>query len=246
MRLQARDGLATWWAERMDELIFVYLSGARGVDTTLTLPIGFTGHAGNALNTPIGDTGHFYSINAHAKVAVTSSDIMTLAVVDKLVEMAETVDPMIQPIMVDGEKTWILLMHPYQATALRATSGSTWLAIETAATARMGHESNIFKNALGMYRGVVMHSHRNVVRFSDYGGSYNLPAARALFLGAQAGAIAFGKGGSEGRYSWVEELFDYDNQLGVAAGSILGVKKTMFNSAAFGVIACDTYAIAAT
>jgi hypothetical protein len=34
------------------------------------------------------------------------------------------------------------------------------------------------------------------------------------------------------------------NQLGVAAGSIFGVKKTIFNSKDFGVIALDTYAIA--
>jgi hypothetical protein len=39
-------------------------------------------------------------------------------------------------------------------------------------------------------------------------------------------------------------LFDYGNQLGVAAGSIFGVKKSVFNSKDFGVIALDTYAIA--
>lgn len=34
------------------------------------------------------------------------------------------------------------------------------------------------------------------------------------------------------------------NQLGVAAGSIFGVKKSVFNSKDFGVFACDTYAAA--
>lgn len=243
MRLRARRALSTWWAERMDELMFIYLSGARGVDSTLTLPIGFTSFAGNSLAAP--DSAHIIYAAGLAKATITTAAIMTLSEIDRLVEAAETVDPMIQPIMVDGEKKYILLIHPYQATDLRTnTATGQWLDIEKAATTKHGHESNIYKNSIGEYRGVVIHVHRNVVRFSDYGAGTNLPAARALFLGAQAGCIAFGKGGTEGRYNWQEELFDYGNQLGVAAGTIFGVKKTTFNSADFGVYALDTYAIA--
>ena len=65
-----------------------------------------------------------------------------------------------------------------------------------------------------------------------------------LNFGAQAGVIAFGKGGAEGRYSWQEELFDYGNQLGVGAGTVFGVNKTIYNGADFGLIALDTYAAA--
>jgi N4-gp56 family major capsid protein len=244
MRATAREALAAWWGERFDELLFVYMSGARGVDTTLTLPIGFTSFAGNALNVP--DAAHIQYANGLAKATITTADILTLGEIDKLVEKAETVDPMIQPIMVGGEKKYVLLIHPYQATDLRTnTATGQWQDIQKAAQSR-GDENPIFKNSLGEYRGVVIHSHRNVVRFSDYGASTILPAARALFLGAQAAAIAFGNGGGEtvARYSWKEELFDYGNQLGVAAGSIFGVKKSVFNSKDFGVIACDTYAIA--
>lgn len=243
-RKEGRDALATWWAERFDELIFVYLSGARGVDSTLTLPLTFTGFAGNALNAP--DSAHLQFANGLAKATITTADILTLGEIDRLVEKAETVDPMIQPIMIDGEKHYVLLVHPYQATDLRTnTSAGQWQDIQKAAGAR-GASNPIFKGSLGMYNNVIMHSHRNVVRFSDYGSGTNLPAARALFLGEQAGAIAFGNGGGDtvSRYSWVEELFDYKNKLGVSAGSIFGIKKSVFNSADFGVIACDTYAIA--
>ena len=242
VRAHAREGLATWWAERFDELLFVYLSGARGVDSTLTLPLAFTSFAGNSLSAP--DAAHIQYANGLAKATITSSDVMTLSEIDKLVEKAETVDPMIQPIMVDGEKTWVLLMHPYQATDLRTnTSTGQWLDIQKAAGSR-GKSNPIFSGALGIYNGVVLHVHRNVVRFSDYGSGTNLAAARALFLGAQAGAVAFGRGSDAGRYSWVEELFDFKNQLGVSAGSIFGIKKTVFNSKDFGVIALDTYAAA--
>ena len=242
VRAHAREGLSTWWAERMDELLFVYLSGARGVDTTLTLPVGFTSFAGNSLSAP--DASHIQYANGLVKATITSSDVLTLSEIDKLVEKAETVDPMIQPIMVDGEKTWVLIVHPYQATDLRTnTSTGQWLDIQKAANSR-GKSNPIFTGALGMYNGVVIHEHRNIVRFSDYGAGGTLAAARALFLGEQAGAIAFGRGSDSGRYSWVEELFDFKNQLGVSAGAIFGVKKTTFNSADFGVIALDTYAAA--
>ena len=244
MRASAREALATWWAERFDELLFVYLSGARGVDTTLTLPIGFTTFAGNALQAP--DAAHIQYADGLVKATITTAAKMDLAEIDGLVEKAETVDPMIQPIMIDGEKHYVLLMHPYQATDLRTnTNTGQWLDIQKAAN-RRGTSNPIFSGSLGMYNNVIMHSHRNVVRFSDYGAGVNLPAARALFLGQQAAALAFGNGGGNtvAQYSWKEDLFDYGNQLGVAAGSIFGVSKTVFNSKDFGVMALDTYAIA--
>ena len=44
--------------------------------------------------------------------------------------------------------------------------------------------------------------------------------------------------------NWVEELFDFKNQLGVSAGAIWGLKKTIFNSLDFGTIVVPTYAAA--
>jgi hypothetical protein len=44
------------------------------------------------------------------------------------------------------------------------------------------------------------------------------------------------------RYSWSEEMADHGNLGKVAAGVIIGFKKTRFNSKDFGVLAIDTYA----
>ena len=46
----------------------------------------------------------------------------------------------------------------------------------------------------------------------------------------------------ESNMSWVEEYFDYQNQLGVSAGMIYGIKKTVFNSADFAVLTVSSYA----
>ena len=67
---------------------------------------------------------------------------------------------------------------------------------------------------------------------------------RAVLCGAQAGVIAFGQDGGPGKMTWVEELFDYENQLGVSAGSIFGIKKTRYNGRDFGTIVISTRATA--
>jgi hypothetical protein len=54
--------------------------------------------------------------------------------------------------------------------------------------------------------------------------------------------LAFGRENGPDRFTWVEELFDYENELGVAAGSIFGLKKTQFNAQDFATITCSSYA----
>jgi hypothetical protein len=76
--------------------------------------------------------------------------------------------------------------------------------------------------------------------------------ARAVFCGAQAGMLAFGRdSGWPFRMKWTEELRDYENQLGVSAAMIFGMKKTTFKDEAnangidFGTITISSHAPAA-
>lgn len=242
MRKEGRDALAIWYAEDYDQQIMCYLAGARGVDTSFHVGTSWTGRASNSLQSP--DSDHIlYGGTASSKATISTSDDMALTILERLVAKAETADPMIQPFMIEGEKHFVLLMHTFQAYALRtSTSSNDWLEITKMAGSR-GNKNNLFLNALGNYGGVIMHKHRNVIRFSDYGASANLAAARALFLGAQAGMIAWGGGSAYGRYSWNEETDDRGNALAITAGTIYGCKKSRYNSADFGVIAVDTYAV---
>lgn len=239
MRKEGRDALSTWWAEEMDEEIMFYLAGARGDGTSAHQATNWTGRANNALTAP--DAGHLkYGGVATAKTDMTSADIISLQDVERMIVAAETVDPMIQPFMVNGNKKFVLLMHTLQAYQLRTgTSTNDWLEIHKATD--RGNNSPIYKNALGEYADVVLHKHRNVVTFSDYGVGTNLNAARALFMGAQAGIMAYGQGSGTGRYSWHEESDDRGNALAITAGTIFGIKKSEFNSKNFGVFALDTY-----
>lgn len=243
LRKEGRDALSVWWAEEMDEQIMVYLAGARGVNADFHQPTGWTGRANNAIQVP--SSGRIiYGGNATGPADMDNADGMTLGLVERLVAKAETTDPMIQPFSVNGEKKFVLLMHTFQAFAMRtSTTENDWMDITKAAAGATGEKATYYKNSLGEYADVILHKHRNVIRFSDYGagGPGTLPAARALFLGAQAGVIAYGQNSDTGRYNWHEESDDRGNALAITAGSIFGVKKIQYNSADFGLMAVDTY-----
>lgn len=244
LRKEGRDALAVWWGEDYDQQIMIYAAGKRGVDTSFHVSTSWTGRAANTL-TDVDSTHLIYGGDATAKAEVDSADVMSLEVVEKCISKAETTDPMIQPFMIGGEKKFVLLMHTWQQHSLRTnTSTGDWQDITKFADTR-GKGNKIYQNALGEYAGVIMHKHRNVIRFSDYGDDGAQTAARALFLGAQAVTIAWGgtvlEGGTKERFGWHEETDDRGNQLVITAGSIYGTKATIFNSLRFGMIACDTY-----
>ena len=64
--------------------------------------------------------------------------------------------------------------------------------IADASLAAEGRKNPIFMGGLGMINNTVLHKHRNVIRFSDYGSGSNVLAARALFMGRQAAVVAYG------------------------------------------------------
>lgn len=239
LRKVARDRLSGWFAMFYDENIAAYCSGARGVATDWLLPTTWTGRAGMSLDAP--DSDHQMFAGKKAKDTITSSDILTVTEIDRIVAHVSTLDPPMTPVMVDGKPHFIYLMHPWQKYDLRTnTNAGQWLDIVKAAEQR-GKDNPIFSGALGIYNDVVLHEHRKVVRFDDYGSGEDLPAARGLFFGSQMAAIAFGSPGEGLRYSWHEELEDRGNVLVVDVGSIVGTKKIRFSSKDFGVIAHDCY-----
>ena len=246
LRTISKNRASDYWARFNDEMMFIYLSGARGVNADFLFPTGWTGRAGNAIDAP--DSGHIlYGGDATSKATIDASDVMSRAVIERAqvkATMLQAQDPEaanMVPVNIEGEDRYVCVMSPFQEYSLRTTSGAEWLDIQKAAAAAEGRNNPIFKGGLGMINNVVLHSHRNAIRFADYGASTNLPAARALFLGRQAGVVAYGTSGGM-RYTWEEELKDYGNEPSVASGAIFGFKKTRFNGKDFGVISIDTYA----
>lgn len=246
IRKISRDRLSDYWAKFMDEMNFIYLSGARGINEDFIEELAWAGHAGNAIQAP--DAGHIvYGGDATSKATIDATDKMTKAVVEKVdvkASMMRATDPTttnILPVMINGEAHFVCLMSKYQEHDMRVADTAGWLDIQKAAAAAEGRNNPIFKGGLGMINNTVLHSHESTIRFSDYGAGANVAASRALFLGRQAGVVAYGS--SSGlRFSWEEDTADHGNEPQVTAGVILGCKKSRFNGKDFGVIAIDTAA----
>ncbi|SFN50122.1 major capsid protein, N4-gp56 family [Thioclava dalianensis] len=247
MRAVARNRLGDYWSKYLDELMFMYLSGGPGVNEDYTEDEDYTGHAGNPFQQP--DAQHLlYPNSATSKATITVADGMTR----ELIEAANTTARMMRardpdtanmvPCSVEGEDRYVTVMSPFQEHFLRTDTGDKgWLDIQKAAAAAEGSKNKIFKGGLGMIGNTILHSHESVIRYDDYGAGADLPAARALYMGRQAGMIAYGVS-SAGRFMWKEETKDYENEPTVVAGTIVGLKKTRFNNRDFGVMSLDTYA----
>lgn len=259
LREKARRQQSSWWARLKDELRFIYLSGARGVNTNFILPTGYTGRANNALVAP--DANHIlYGGNSTAKsnmtneaAGVAGSDTFDLRMVDRAKTKADsqgggaTDIPVLQPCKIDGEEVFVCVMHTFQEDDLRSNTGTgQWLDIQKSIAASEGRKSPMVKGSLGMYRGCILHSHRNVIRFNDYGAGGTYEAARALFMGSQALVEAYGSPGTGLRFDWHEEVRDNGNQVVISSNCTWGTKKVSFTTPIgaqdFGVFALDTYA----
>jgi N4-gp56 family major capsid protein len=237
IRDEALSGLRDWWTDRIDFSGFNQLCGY--------MPQTDTRYTGlQTVTAP--DTNHIKTMHSSAgDENITSSDTITLLIFDKAVEAARTLSPAIRPVMVGGKPFYVSFIHPYQVTDLR-TSSSTgqWLDIQKAAMTGGEVEDNpIFDGSLGVYNGVILHSDYRVTQGSNSSTNAAITTVRrGLFAGAQAGMCAFGRDSGPERYTWVEELFDYENELGVSAGLIWGLKKTVFNSLDYATIVLSSYA----
>lgn len=234
VRDEAKDGLADWWADRIDSGFFAQLGG--NSDQTNTKYTGM--QAATAPTDSVMQVETSWTANTTA--SLSTSDTMNLKGIDYCVEKARTRTLPMRSLKIGGKEYYVMFMSEEQATDLRTnTATGQWLDIQKAAMSGGETTGNpIFTGALGVYNGTILHA---TTRLPTAGGVAN--TARAVFCGAQAAAIAFGKGNGPSKMSWVEELFDYENQLGVAAGCIWGLKKLTFNSVDLSSIVYPTYAV---
>ena len=251
LRQVARSRTADLWGRVFDQIIFIYLSGARGVNSDYVFPTTWTGRANNSLSAP--DSNHIvYGGVATAKADMTVTDTMTTLPIDKAVAYAKMMGgggpaysevPQIQPINESGEEVFLMVMNPWQEFNLRRnTTSMDWADIQKQIAMSSGKNSEFMKGGLGMWNKVVLQVHQNCIQFSDYGSGGDVAAVRALFCGIQAGTIAQGQGGGAMTYGWFEEAYDGGNQLDIYTDTKWGFVKTNFNGNDFGVIAIDTAA----
>lgn len=260
LRLEAREGLADWFATRISTMAFIH----------------FCGYTGNELNIIGRDTilsPHYWGFNkplapsknrfiiANGKAneeALVESDVFNLRMIDQAVESAKLANPKLRPVNVNGDTVYVMYLHPTQVTALRTnTDQGQWLDIQKAAYNGSRANNPIFDGSLGMYNKVILRESEAITPGLSTKGKALPNVRRAVLLGAQAGVIAFGRvsgklqtasdGRTKSRFSYTEEIFDYDRELGVAAKTNIGFKKSRFSGdygdgEDFGTIVVSTYA----
>jgi N4-gp56 family major capsid protein len=234
--------LQDWWADRFDTCFFNQICG-----NTAQTDLRYTGNQ----TCIAADSDHLIyagGASTDASLSASATYKFTLTLIDVAVEKAKTLAVPIRPIMVGGEQKYVMFLHPYQVTDMRTnTSTGQWADLQKAAMqGGMISKNPIYTGALGEYNGVIMHSAVRIPGFSAGTALAANTGRTAVLCGAQAAVMGYGRGNGPERFEWVEDYFDYENQFGVAAGSIFGLKKTVFNGSDFATIAIKTWAAAHT
>lgn len=240
IRDEALSGLRDWWADRFDYSFFNQICNyTPQTDTRWT---------GN--NSAISvDANHYVNtVGGTADETLVAANVFTLTLLDRAKEHAKTLIPAIRPVKIKGKEYFVAFLHPYQVTDMRTnTASGQFLDIQKAAMTGGEIEDNpIFDGSLGVYNGVILHEDYRVTQGVNSGTATTAVTTvrRASFCGAQSAMLAFGRDNGPDRYTWVEELFDYENELGVSAGTIFGMKTSVFNAQNFASIVMSSYAVA--
>jgi len=242
VREEIRMGLQDWWTERLEISTANQLVGNTGQSDTK-----YTGNqATTAPSRFVVGGGH----STEASLSATTTHALKLSDLDRAVALAKepavSGQPRVRPINIDGKRYWVVFMHPYAINQLRQDSSTVGSFFDVQKAQLQGgkiSDNVLLTGAEFIYNGCIVHEWNYLPTIA---GTPNSGTAsqfrRGALAGAQALCMAVGQGGSPNKMTWDEETFDYGNKMGVAAGMIMGIKKTVFNSTDFGVITLSGYA----
>jgi N4-gp56 family major capsid protein len=246
LRTEAKDALALWLSESRDTDVLMGLSGlANGAGTIAAVEPTSKRRFYGGQKTD-GSTGVETVAGDEYIVSTDGKHLFGTLVISHLKRMAKTDGGSsyckMRPIKIGGQDWYVMFISPWHLKALRAEDA--WLNAQKDANIR-GMDNPIFSGAAGIWDGVILHEYDKIVTKTGNGLDVEFEAgdtiqngitvARALFCGAQAGILAYGR-----KIGWKEKVFEYDSQFGVEVSSIYGFSKAQFNYEDFGVITCDT------
>lgn len=253
-REEGMEGLRDWWADRLDCSMMNQLAGATTQQTqanaaqSTSIDNRFSGL--QAALAPTAGTNIILCDQGastpggtvESSLCLTTTYALKLADIDRLVAKAKTTSPAIRPINVQGQRQYVIFLHPFQTFQLRANSSSgQWQDIQKSMlTGGVIGDNPIVTGLLGVYNNTLLVEDSRVPCVAS-SVTTSTSYRRSIFCGAQAIALGIGRDNSDTNMNWVEELFDFGNQLGVSAGMIFGMKKLVFNQD-FATIVASGYA----
>jgi N4-gp56 family major capsid protein len=252
-RENARDRLAYWLANRMDQLALLTLSGVgygNNLDGSTRTSAAFSQLAfASDVRAP--------STNRHVRITNdgaggyggldsgnTAADDMHTMSYKALVDIGvHAKTHYVKPLMAGGKEYYVVFVRPETLAQLKKDSDY----INAIVNAREAGEGNpFFTGGTVTVDGLILHEHRLVYNTkgaasgSKWGSSGNTDGTRTLLCGSQALGMA-----DLGSPEWAEKLFQYDSSPGINVDKMFGLLKPKFHSIYdeseedFGVVAID-------
>lgn len=218
---------------------------------------------------------YFAANDATTPADIGTNDALTLQDIDRIVAQLRESPVVMQSVKIKGDDRawndplWVMFVTERQWLYLQSrTSQTTWRqAVQYAFERKSGGLKHPLFDAYEtiMWNGVLIkRMNRYAIRFAagdnvvtDTGGTDGLtytestvqtaqPVDRAVIVGAQALAKAYGKSASDYFYDWSEKEVDHGNSIETVAASMTGSAKIRFKidgaDTDFGVAVVDSYA----
>lgn len=249
-REQARDKLAFWLPNKIDELMFLTAAGRAytlntdgSARTSSSLPtLKFAADVSAPTTNRL-----LYAGSATSEATLTPNDKMSWEVIVRARTMAQRQG--IRPIKQGGKDYYCIVMSPEEKRDLALDP--TYQTIVSRAADKGTKNNPLFDNSDVTVQGVVLYEHRKVFNTtglaggSKWGAAGTVEGAQAQLLGAQALGLAL-----IGNAQWAEsDKTDYQNRPGIGYGRKFGLLKPQFRPKAsvtakedYGTIAIKTAA----
>jgi N4-gp56 family major capsid protein len=230
-RAVGKERLAFWLADKIDELMFLTLSG-----TAYTKNLdGSTRSTSSQLSSLTFAADVTAPSSARIMYAGTNTSTATLTTADKMNwnlivnAQAQAKRKRIKPIRSSGRDYYAFLLSTEQARDLK--TDSTYQTNVGRAGAK-GDSNPLFKGAMAVIDGAVIYDHQKVpntlglASSSKWGASGTVDGAQATLLGAQSLGLAL-----LGNVDYSEsDNTDYQNRPGMAVGRVIGMVKPKYQS----------------
>jgi N4-gp56 family major capsid protein len=249
-RENARDKLAYWLANRVDQLAFLTLSGISygfkndgsvrdsSAFSTLSFANDVSAPTANRHRRWDGTAGALAPGNTAAMTAADTMSYATLVAVNVFMKTQY-----VKPLMVGGKEYYMVFVRP-EALAQLKMDPNYQRALVTGL--ERGKDNPFFTGGTVTVDGLIIHEHRLVYNTlgaapgSKWGAAGTVNGSRVLVCGPQALGMA-----DLGAPEWSEKWFNYDSSPGINVDKMLGFVKPKFYSIYsksiedFGVLALD-------
>ena len=249
-RENARNRLAYWLSNRLDQLSFQTLSGI-GYDKNTD---GSTRTSGAFNSLAFASDVSAPTTNRHRRwdatnglvegstAAVAAADVLTYSSIVDITTYAKT--SYLKPLISGGKEYYVAFVRPEALAQLKKDSDYQ----NAVVTGLQRSEKNpFFTGGTVTVDGLILHEHRLVYNTNGatsgvdkWGAASDVDGSRMLVCGSQAMGVA-----DLGAPEWAEKWFNYDSSPGINVDKMFGLLKPKFHSTVhgqpedFGVMAVD-------